>query len=118
MVVPRAHAADFTELDDDDALRRTIEVRLQSRDDRPVSMPYGRRLGWYALARATRRSAAILGMFATMSILWSFWSAGSVGEWLSVWALLWEKGLFEPRALAMVALVALAVAVPSVPVTV
>lgn len=38
----------------------------------------------FSLARATRRSAAILGMFATMSILWSFWSSPTISDWVDV----------------------------------
>ena len=38
----------------------------------------------FSLARATRRSAAILGMFATMSFLWSFWSSPTISDWVDV----------------------------------
>lgn len=45
-----------------------------------------RRLGRpaFSLARATSRSFKTLAMFATMAVLWSFWSSSSVGEWLDV----------------------------------
>jgi hypothetical protein len=38
----------------------------------------------FSLARATRRSAAILGMFLTMSFLWSFWSSPTISDWVDV----------------------------------
>ena len=39
------------ELERDQVLRRQIERRLAKRVDRRRSMPYGRRLGWYAIVR-------------------------------------------------------------------
>jgi D-alanyl-lipoteichoic acid acyltransferase DltB (MBOAT superfamily) len=38
----------------------------------------------FSLGRATRRSAAILGMFLTMSFLWSFWSSPTISDWVDV----------------------------------
>ena len=38
----------------------------------------------FSLARAARRSAAVLGMFVTMSILWSFWSSPTISDWMDV----------------------------------
>ena len=42
------------ELQGDDSLRAAIRERLSSRADRNRTMPYGRRLGWYAAARARK----------------------------------------------------------------
>jgi hypothetical protein len=39
------------ELEADHVLRRQIELRLAERVDRRRTMPYGRRLGWYAIVR-------------------------------------------------------------------
>jgi len=61
----------------------------------------------FSLARATLRSFKTLAMFATMSVLWSFWSSASVGEWLDV---LSSAGNSPPRDFALLALVALALA--------
>ena len=42
------------ELDSDRELRADIEAALVGRRDRNRTMPYGRRLGWYAIVRATK----------------------------------------------------------------
>jgi predicted O-methyltransferase YrrM len=42
------------ELQGDDSLRAAVHEHLASRADRNSTMPYGRRLGWYAAARARK----------------------------------------------------------------
>lgn len=44
----------IAELQGDSELRRAIEANLMGRSDRNGTMPYGRRLGWYAIVRARR----------------------------------------------------------------
>jgi predicted O-methyltransferase YrrM len=53
-----AMAAYIRELEGDHVLRRRIERRLSTRVDRRRTMPYGRRLGWYAIVR--HRKPALL----------------------------------------------------------
>jgi hypothetical protein len=48
---PEVVAAYIRELEGDQVLRRQIERRLVTRVDRRRSMPYGRRVGWYAIVR-------------------------------------------------------------------
>ena len=52
-------AASIRELRADGPLRGEIEDRLVSRPDRRRTMPYGRRLGWYAVARHLKPGVAI-----------------------------------------------------------
>lgn len=47
------------ELDADLELREAIETSLAARRDRNRTMPYGRRLGWYAAVRVTRPRLAV-----------------------------------------------------------
>jgi hypothetical protein len=42
------------ELQGDSELRGAIETKLRGRSDRNRTMPYGRRLGWYAIVRARK----------------------------------------------------------------
>src|SRR2546423_11194183 len=49
----------ITELEGDEELRQAIEGSLADRHDREASMPYGRRLGWYALARVLTPSLIV-----------------------------------------------------------
>jgi hypothetical protein len=44
----------MAELQDDSELRAAIEAKLRGRSDRNPAMPYGRRLGWYAIVRARK----------------------------------------------------------------
>jgi hypothetical protein len=55
MGIPRDEAAGYIdELQSDNSLRDAIREGLSSRADRNRTMPYGRRLGWYAVARARK----------------------------------------------------------------
>jgi len=47
-------AALARELEEDKTLRRAIRTRLRQRPDRNDDAPYGRRIGWYVLARVVR----------------------------------------------------------------
>jgi predicted O-methyltransferase YrrM len=47
------------ELDNDGELRRAIEKALAGRRGRNRTMPYGRRLGWYAAVRASKPRLAV-----------------------------------------------------------
>jgi predicted O-methyltransferase YrrM len=47
------------ELQGDDGLRADIREHLSSRVDRNPTMPYGRRLGWYAAVRASKPQAVV-----------------------------------------------------------
>jgi hypothetical protein len=65
----------------------------------------------FSIARAISRSFKTIGMFATMSVLWSFWSSTSIGQWIDV---LSSAGNSPPRdfvllGLAIVGLAALGV---------
>jgi Methyltransferase domain len=44
----------IAELQGDSELRSAIEAKLRGRHDRNRTMPYGRRLGWYAIVRARK----------------------------------------------------------------
>jgi hypothetical protein len=44
----------IAELQGDSELRSAIEANLRGRSDRNRTMPYGRRLGWYAIVRARK----------------------------------------------------------------
>jgi hypothetical protein len=67
----------------------------------------------FSLPRATRRSAAILGMFLTMSVLWSFWSSPTISDWVDVLSVAANSPLRHWVALvaALVAIVALGVGI-------
>lgn len=53
--IPTAEAARYiAELQDDSELKAAIEAKLRGRKDRNRTMPYGRRLGWYAIVRARK----------------------------------------------------------------
>ena len=52
-------ASYLRELDADRVLRRQLERRLARRVDRRRSMPYGRRLGWYAIVRHLKPSLLV-----------------------------------------------------------
>jgi len=53
-ITPDAAAGYIGELQGDDSLRVTIRERLLARANRNRTMPYGRRLGWYAAVRARK----------------------------------------------------------------
>jgi hypothetical protein len=53
--IPATDSARYiAELQGDSQLRAEIEAKLRGRKDRNRTMPYGRRLGWYAIARARK----------------------------------------------------------------
>lgn len=53
--IPAAEGIRYVqELEEDDDLRRRLETRLRARPDRNNRAAYGRRAGWYALARARK----------------------------------------------------------------
>lgn len=53
--IPTAEAARYiAEIQGDSELRDAIEAKLRGRKDRNATMPYGRRLGWYAIVRARK----------------------------------------------------------------
>ncbi|MGF1607826.1 MAG: hypothetical protein ACFCUQ_00405 [Kiloniellales bacterium] len=74
-----------------------------------------RRLAGEALSLRETATTALrtLGVFLSIALLWSFWSASSVGEWLSIWAVLWQAQELYPEAVAMLLAAALGVAVPA-----
>jgi hypothetical protein len=49
----------IAELQGDSELRRAIEANLKGRSDRNRTMPYGRRLGWYAIVRARKPTLVV-----------------------------------------------------------
>jgi hypothetical protein len=60
MAVDRSIVAGFVaELRDDAELGAAIRARLAGRPDRNATMPFGRRLGWYAVARIRRPSLVV-----------------------------------------------------------
>jgi hypothetical protein len=53
--IPTYDAAGYiAELQRDSDLKSAIETKLRGRSDRNRTMPYGRRLGWYAIVRARK----------------------------------------------------------------
>ena len=69
----------------------------------------GDALSWTdTLATAMRT----LGVFATISILWSFWTAGSIGEWLIAWGGMTAPSMSGEANLLLVAVI-VAVGIPA-----
>lgn len=70
----------------------------------------GKVLSWRDTVPTALRT---IGVFATISILWSFWTAGSVSAWLMAWGALGKSGgLF--KEVLIVAAVVVAVGAPSI----
>jgi hypothetical protein len=79
------------ELEGDGALTREVESRLALRKDRNRSMPFGRRLGWYAMTRVNRPSLIVetgvhdgLGSTALLRALERNDADGHPGELVSI----------------------------------
>ena len=69
----------------------------------------GDALSWTdTLATAMRT----LGVFVTISILWSFWTTGSIGDWLAAWGAIVQPGNSGRASLLLVAVV-LGVGIPA-----
>lgn len=64
----------------------TLWVTSQLRSSQTTEEPVWTWLG------AVRYSMKVVGMFVLMSVLWSFWSSSSVGEWLSTVAMAGNSG--------------------------
>lgn len=80
----------LAELEGDRDLSGEIERRLKGRPDRNRTMPFGRRLGWYAVARIVRPRLVVetgvhdgLGSTALLRALERNAEEGSVGELIS-----------------------------------
>lgn len=78
---------------------------------------YGRRrrlagaaISWREVVPTVLRT---VGVFATMCVLWSFWSANSVGEWLSTWEALGVPSGSPLEPVLALGAIALAVGVPA-----
>jgi hypothetical protein len=78
------------ELEDDRELADAIRARLKKRSDRNSTMPFGRRLGWYAIARIRRPKLIIetgvhdgLGSTALLRAVQRNASEGHEGELVS-----------------------------------
>lgn len=80
----------ISELDEDHAFDAALRDRLATRADRPSSMPFGRRLGWYATVRRTKPSLVVetgvhdgLGSAVLLRALLRNRTEGAPGELLS-----------------------------------
>jgi hypothetical protein len=58
---------------------------------------------------ALTRSASVVGFFAIMCVLWSFWSSASPGEWLAIVARAGNSGPLEFAQLAAALAIAIAI---------
>jgi hypothetical protein len=63
--------------------------------------------------RSCMTALSTLGTFCSIAMLWSFWRAESVGEWLSIWRVLGDVGPGDARALGWLLALVLAIGVPS-----
>ena len=63
---------------------------------------WGKALPW---PQAVLTSLKTIGVFVTISVLWSFWSAHSVSEWLGAFKVLGRAPLFEPGAVLAIFLI-------------
>ena len=70
----------------------------------------GDALSWQMTLSTAMRALAV---FATISILWSFWTAGSVGEWMLAWSAVTQPSDGGVTASLMLAGAVLAIGVPS-----
>ena len=62
-------------------------------------------------------SLRVLGVFLTITILWSFWGANSIDEWLSVWSVLGRTGAVDASTWLALGAVVLAIVIPAIGVT-
>lgn len=87
---PSVCRAYIDELEDDEQLSREVAARLRERSDRNRTMPFGRRLGWYALVRCTRPTLVVetgvhdgLGSSAILAALARNAKEGDPGDLIS-----------------------------------